>query len=450
MAQMNNKVYPTAIAFSLYIHGFTLYFTLTGLVGIQATILTAAYQVFSLLLVVSALLTDSKMRRQFFKIRFIDILYFSFIILFIVEFFISPNKSKFPEALIIYFTVYWSALVLARSLTFRQFKLICYATTCITLATCFINYGQVLTNRANWVNNGSRLAAGMSGNPINLGYTGAFSCLACIVFSIRAKSAVSRLLYLILSIVGFMVCGFTGTRSATLTCLGGFILISVYLLNIVSKTNKSFSKFTVNSVSIFSIILCGILIFSATTTGNLASGGSQLSVEESSPLALAIERGVDRISTIGQLDNDEERDASAQGRTELYALTWKTFQDNPILGTGLYSSKAAHNAFLQTASEFGLFGVLTFTASFVYLSIQMFATILKSLRIICSSTCNSPEKFIRSDYFLVACFAIIFWTQAVCLFSFHGDPYRNYLPIGSIGVLIAFLELNSQKINLDH
>lgn len=435
------KTYLSAIAFSLYIHGLTFYFTLAGFAKVQTTALTALYQILTLSIFGIVALFNAD--RKLFKVELIDVLYFFFMILFVLEYLFAPGRIYFPKSLAIYFSVYWGALVLARSLNFEQFKLTCYATTGITTVTSLINYGLVGSGSGNWVGNGSRLAAGASGNPIILGYTGAFAYLACFVLFIKVRSLVGKLVWLILSTIGFMVCSFTGTRSATLSCLGGTILIVIYSLNVIGKTNRALSRFALNTVSIAGIVLCGILFFS--TVISPTSANSLTASENSSPIVTALGQGVERISSISQLGNDEERDVSAQGRVDLYNAAWKAFQNNPIVGAGLYSIESAHNAFLQTAAEFGLFGVVTFVAPFVYLSIQLFRIVLRSLRSISSSSAHSPERFLNSDYFMIACFAIIFWIQAVCSFSFHGDPYRNYLPLGSIGILIAFLRLKQKS-----
>jgi O-antigen ligase len=285
------------------------------------------------------------------------------------------------------------------------------------------------------------LFAGASGNPIILGYTAGFTFLAALTMSMRSKSIPSRLIWLALSILGFMVCSFTGTRSALLSCMVGAILLLTYFLNIVGKTVRSSFRFFSSSVSVAGIILALLLIFLPATN----SSSANVSFQESSPVIVALENGISRLDTLTKVEDDQERDASAEARTKIYANAWSLIQESPVLGSGLYSAGMAHNAGLQIMADFGILGVATFTVPFLYLTYVVFKKPLRDLIWVGRFPSLSPQAFIRSDTFLINCFMFIMWLQVMFGFSFHGDPYRNSTAISTLGLLSAFSHLSQRE-----
>jgi O-antigen ligase len=438
---MNWKPYLLAILVAFYSQGLTLYFALAGgILGIQSTALTAAFQIFLLLGMAWIIITTPTYRKRLFKINLIDLLYLFFIVLLVADFAFPGQQSSIPDGLLIYVSVYWPALILVRALGFLEIKIFCVSAISIASTTTVLMYGQVMAGTAVWLQ--GRLVASISdvtgsGNPIILGYTGGFAFLAGIVMLMWAKSLIGKLSWLGISVLGLMVCSFTGTRSAMLSCLLGAVLLMAYFLNVISRKGSSSFRFFSNTISSAGIIVLALVFLTPVPSSTQASSGPQ----DNSPVVAALEQGLKRFDTLSNINDDQERDASAEKRTEIYASTWELMQKSPILGSGLYSAGMAHNAFLQIAADFGLLGFITFIAPFLYLTYAVFRNPLNDLSRVGKFPTVSPQAFIHSDKFLIDCFMFILWLQVMFAFSFHGDPYRNSAGVCTLGLLSLFSRL---------
>ncbi|MGG6269234.1 O-antigen ligase family protein [Leptolyngbya sp. AN10] len=438
---MPKKAKIAAIALATFVHGLTLYFAVAGILGIHTTILTAIFQIGTLLIGLYYTLYNPEARRKLFRIGFFEILYFAFMILIGFDLVTMKDQSNLPDNFVIYTSVYWFALILLRSLSFDQLRIFCYVTTCLATLTSSILFVQVITGSASLVDNGGRLSVGTSGNPIIAGYTGAYCCLASLILWIKSPPD-QKLFWLACSAPGFFVCVSSGTRSATLSLVLAGGLIGLYVLNIVTKSGKTFTRFLSNTFLVAGIL--GMLLILAPLASNPASANSKA---DRSPLEVVVENGNQRIQILVQMfTGGGGGDMSIQGREALYATAIEAINDNPVFGKGLYAAGGAHNVFLQVTAEFGLLGVITFILPFLLLIYQVFNTLTSAIASTSSWSYHTASKFLRSDYWMVSSFAVVMLVQGISMFSFHGDPYRSYLPIASIGILIAFLRLNHRSL----
>jgi hypothetical protein len=439
---MKQKSKWAAILLGVYAHGLTLYFTLTSLIGVSSSILTGIFQVALISIPLILIITDKQSKRKLFRIGIVDALYIAFVAMFVYDLIFPSPTAIFPANLAIYFCVYWLALTLIRSLTFNQFKVFCYAANVAASVTSLILFVQVSTGSAALVNNGERLAAGASSNPILVGYTGAFAFLSSLILWITGKTS-GKAIWLLVGVPGLFVCTLSGTRSATLSMLASGFLLGVYVLFILLSSNKTSSRFFSNLTLVAGIFLFGLLTLDPVMA--LMSPGKPS--DKPSLISTAIEKGIGRIDILFRVADGGSGDMSIQGRQAIYQQAWETFLKNPVWGNGLYSSGSAHNAFLQVATEFGMFGTLAFTLPLLYLAYQLFKTVVaNAMQIDPRKSFLGPQRFLRSDYAMMTGFSIVFFIQALCMFSFHGDPYRSYLPVCSIGVIIAFVRLSKREI----
>ncbi|NJK52905.1 MAG: hypothetical protein HC936_08905 [Leptolyngbyaceae cyanobacterium SU_3_3] len=166
--------------------------------------------------------------------------------------------------------MYWTALCLLRSLTFAQFCLLCPISSAISVLTSLILLGQVFTGSAQWADNGGRLVAGTSGNPILAGYTGAYAFLSCIVMWLTGRYAGNPIL-LALAVPGFLVCSFSGTRSATLSIMLSGVFVILYTVNLLLASNKTAGKLISNLVTYSGIGLTSILLLSPISSAMTSS-----------------------------------------------------------------------------------------------------------------------------------------------------------------------------------
>ncbi|KAM3094358.1 O-antigen ligase family protein [Phormidesmis sp. 146-35] len=435
----------SAVLLSLYLHGLTFYFCITGFsAGLQSSALTAAYQLtlVGIPLVIALFVKDC--REKLLRLEPIDLLYLLFVILFLYDLREGRFAAEFPENLVIYFSLYWTSLAVARSLTLKQFKLVCQVSNLITILTSSIILAQVITGTANWADHGRRLVAGASNNPIILGYTGAYAFLTSLILAMRAKYP-WNLVWLVVSLPGLSVCLSTGTRSALLSIFLGGAFVAIYSLKVLARSNKSLSRVVLNGFIVVTLVFSFSLASESFVPAARGGGPS----EKASPITVALESGLERVSSFTQiLTGGGSQDRSTQQREVLYQTAWEGFMQNPMTGNGLYSAHAAHNAFLQVSTEFGLLGVVTFVVPFIYIFYRMIQVIFimkPDVRRVIKSF-PTPEQFLNSDYATISSFCIVIFAQAVCMFSFHGDPYRSFLPITSIGVLIAYLRLGKRAI----
>ncbi|MBD1845994.1 hypothetical protein H6F89_21780 [Cyanobacteria bacterium FACHB-63] len=432
-----------AILFGLHMHGLTLYFTLSSLSGVHSSTLTAGFQLLTIAIPFCINLYHRETRRKLLRFELIEVLYFVFIALFLADYYGSDKlqRENFPENLLIYFCVYWFALMVGRSLTLPQLKLVAHTTNRLAILASSILLAQVATGTAMWADHGRRLVAGVSGNPIAVGYTGAYAFLSCLVMWLAAKPA-AKGMWLGLSVPGLLVCVFAGTRSATLTLFVGGALLAVYFTRVVSQSSQIATKTAANTM-----LVVGLVLMLAIGSAPFMSASNATTAKNPSLMDKAINNGMTRIDALFRVAGGESsNDGSIEGRKGMYEAAATTFAKKPLTGNGLYSSYAAHNAFLQVSTEFGILGILSFVAPFMYVMYRVLNAVLQTATKVQQATHRiNPERFIRSDFSLVTCFAIVVFVQAVCLFSFHGDPYRNYLPLCSTGALLAYLRLSKQE-----
>lgn len=437
---MSKNAKIAAIALATFVHGLTLYFAISGALGVHTTVLTASFQLGSILIGLVFTFYTPESRRKLFRFGFFEIFYCAFIALLIYDLVTIPDPLVLPSNFAIYTSVYWFALILLRSLSFSQLKIFCYVTTCLAALTSLILLVQVVTGTATWVDNGNRLAVGTSGNPIIAGYTGAYCCLASLILWIKSPSS-QKLFWLACSAPGFFVCVSSGTRSATLSLFFAGGLIGLYVLNILMKSGKMFSRFLSTSFVLASVLV--LLLVLAPLSSERAGATNKA---ERSPVETAVENGNRRIQALVQMFSGGAGDMSIQGRESMYTSTIAVFNQNPVFGKGLYSAGGAHNVFLQVAAEFGMMGILTFIVPFLMLTYQVFNILRSAIASTSSWSYQAASKFLRSDYWMVSSFAVVMLVQTLSMFSFHGDPYRSYLPIACLGVLIAFLRLNHRSL----
>lgn len=439
---MQRQVILAPLFLALYYPGITLYFTLTGLAGIQTTILTAVYQVGLLSLSLWAILLVRKSRQKFFTIQLTDGLLIAFLIMFLYDVLFSKHEQPLQSNLFLYFGVCWFGASVARSLTFDQFKIFCRISSMIACITSLALALQVLAGGAAWVGNGSRLAAGASGNPVLAGYTGAFAFLSSLVFFTVSKSSFKPF-WLIAGMAGLFVCTSSGTRSATVSMVTAGVFIVIYTLGILFGSNKATANLFSNT-----FIVVGAFLFLSLMLPPMLSSSTASTTTDPSPLISVLENATTRINALFQVAEGGRGDLAIQERQGFYTTAWEIFIKNPIWGGGVYAAGNAHNAFLQVASEFGILGIVTFVLPLFYLGYRAFQAALHNLtKVSLLSPSNRSLPLIKSDYSVMTCFAIIFFLQAMSLFSFHGTPYTNTFPVFSLGLLIAFSRLKRTDIS---
>ncbi|MEP0916924.1 O-antigen ligase family protein [Leptolyngbya sp. DQ-M1] len=438
MNELSFKAKLIAILLACYVHGLTFYFSVSGLVGARTTLLTAIFQVTLVTIPFVLIVLTRAPRQRLFRVSFVELFYLAFVAMFLVDYMTIKDKSTFPENLLIYFGVYWTALCLMRSLTFAQFRLLCPASSAIAVFTSLILLVQVLTGGAQWADNGGRLVAGTSSNPILVAYTGAYAFLSCLVMWLTGRYAGNPLL-LVLMVPGFLVSSFAGTRSATLSVLVSAAFVVIYTVNLLMSSNKSAVRAISNFLLYSGVGLASLLMLSPLSAATSSSNA------EISPVERALTNGFQRIDILFKLiTGSGGGDRSIQGREAMYSGVSSLFFRSPIWGHGLYSYGSVHNAFMQVAIEFGIFGIITFVLPFLYLAFRVMQIALSPAKQ-CADARQSPSQFVKSDYAMMTCFTVVFLFQSICLFSFHGDPYRNYLPIASVGLMIAFLRFSRRE-----
>jgi hypothetical protein len=144
----------------------------------------------------------------------------------------------------------------------------------------------------------------------------------------------------------------------------------------------------------------------------------------------SFEKVWDRISQVFVIGTDRVKDASILSRYESYDHAIDVFLAHPILGGRFYAGGYVHNAWLQSASDFGLVGILTFSIPFLYLGYDWIRQVQISI--------SSQKDYFKSEYWMVSIFVGIIFLESACMSSFHGDPYRSHFILCPIGVLIAF------------
>lgn len=424
------KLITSALIFSMYFQGLGLYFYITGVINFKPTWLTAAYQIFLLLTFLLLVLSLKDSRHNLLNIKFIELIYIAFFL--IVNFDIqspsSPGAIR-PENLSIYFIVYSLSLALARALTFEQLTLVCYFTNFISVITSNLLVLQFLMGSSSFLV--GRLFIGSSGNPILAGYVGAYAFITSIILFEKSNSLLMRLLFIAASIPGLIVAMLSGTRSSlifiAICIIIGFMMtlvikIKAYLYS-CGKTLirlETGLAFCLNGSFIILIIMFLSPVF---PTDNPVF---------SSIFGTAFGRA-DQLLLIG---SEQVKDNSLLERYSFYQQAIKNFSDSPIFGRGIYSSGYVHNSFLQSASDFGLIGVITFVLPFFYLGYQVF----KNLK---NNVFQRNIDYFKSNHWMINTFSVVMLIESICISSFHGDLYRSAIPLCVLGMLISVSRFNT-------
>ncbi len=431
----------SSLAIGIYFQGLQLYFYLTGLINFKPQWLTAFYMISLLIITFYGLFILKDNRKKLFNLGFLEICYLLFYILVLIDYryFITKNYD-IPDFMIIYFTVYSFSLFISRALFFRQIKIIFYSTNILTFVTSILLLHQLLSGSASFTADGVRLVAGSTNNPINTGYLGAYCCTTSLIIFFTNKLKISGKIYSFLAcITGFYITILAGTRSAFIFC--GISIFFILLASIWSKIFFLHQNMKIiyqnNLINIFLIILFGITLIFFTLSSSITDslwGTNNLWIQNLSDQ-------FSRLSTISSIffgDEYTKLDDSASGRVILYKNAISIFIQNPIFGGGVYSAGYVHNAFLQSASELGMLGLLTFSIPFFYLGLLCIKNFWRI-------NLSSEFYYKNSDYWSINLFCVILFVQATCQWSFHGDPYRSYIPLCSIGLLMSYFKLPALK-----
>lgn len=428
-----NNLLLSSFFFSLYLQGLALYFYITGAAGIRSSIVTGIFQFGSLLLFVLLSLKIRESQQKLQHIEAIDLLLLAFAGAVILDITVTKLTYKLPENILIYFTTYMFALVVARCLTLKHLKAVFQISTAIATLTAILLYIDFSRGAAIAVNNDSRLAIGNSGNPIEAGNVGAYAALMCLFMSLQAKKLLSKLSLLALMAPGTLVASLSGTRSAVLSIAVGsaFVVGSTFFLQIKGISSR-LRKFSVSTFLYYFLVLLLII-----TVPMISSPAASSSTPKSS--GFSIDKALKRVSNIPFLNN-QAPDASVKGRYELYDNAVKEASKNPIWGGKLYSVGFAHNAFLQVFAEFGLFGLVTFTLPALWVFWRYIQIAWAGLQ--------QRSSYFNTEQWTATVFVGLLLIQALFQLLFHADPYRSYFPPCVIGIGIAFSRLGLDKKSL--
>lgn len=440
---MRAKITISALLFSLYFQGLDLYFYITSLINFKPIWLTGLYQILLLTLLLFSILFIPNSRKKLFSIELSEILYASFFGLVILDLIFFKNNFLVPENLIVYFSVYSFSLVLARGLTFEQLKLVCYFTTFIAIVTSFLLLLQFINGTASYTKDGVRLVTGLAGNPINTGYLGAYTFLSSLTLLIKSTSLLAKSLFFSTSLLGLSVAIFSGTRSSFIFIILGFIVLmsTSFILNIKNNEFSSDANFDpiIYKNKIFLSLKSSFFYFGLSLSIILLIFTFDKIKFYLIYFIALVENPWNRINDHLLFIFTQNRvsplvlDKSTMERAEFYKDSLHVFLRHPILGGGLYSTGTTHNAFLQSASDFGIFGIITFCLPFIYLGYRVFTLLISNV--------FYKSNYFRSNYWMINIFCLIIFLESFCLFCFHGDPYRNYIALCGMGILISFCRL---------
>ncbi|MBW4441691.1 MAG: O-antigen ligase family protein [Plectolyngbya sp. WJT66-NPBG17] len=422
-----NKLVLSAFFFSLYLQGLSAYFYLTGALHIRSSILTGVFQIGSLLIFVGLSIGIRESSRKLKHVQLLDLLLLAFSIAAILDMTVTHLAYQLPDNILIYFITYTFSMLVARCLTLQQLKIVFQISAVLATITAILLYADFLRGTAIAVNNDSRLAVGNSGNPIEAGNVGAYAALMCLFMSLRAKELVSKLALLALMLPGGAVATLSGTRSAVLSiAIGGMFVVGTTLFLQLKGIGSRLRQFSVSTFLYYLLVLLLLI-----TAPMLSSPSSAHSTK-----GFSIDRALSRVENIPLLSN-QGPDASVAKRYELYENATKAISKNPLWGGRLYSVGFAHNAFLQVAAEFGIFGIVTFV-------LPTFWVIWRYLQILWIGL-QQRSTYFNSDQWLVTVFVGLLIIQALFQLLVHSDPYRSYFPPCVIGIAIAFSRLGLDR-----
>lgn len=425
---MRLKLILSSLIFSLYFQGLDLFFCIVSFINFKPTWLTGLYQIGLLITFFFITLSEKNSRRLLFKVGFPDVLHLCFFGLVLLDINLSNLNYSIPEDITIYFTVYSFSLFLGRALNFQQLKWVCYFTNFIGVFTCFLLLLQIITGSASYANHGTRLVTGLAGNPINTGYIGSYTFLSSLILSLKFKDPLLKIAFAIFSIPGIIISFLSGTRSANIFTFLGLTLIVFMFFWVNFITFIDFKKKNFFSKSLTLKFCLGFALFILVSV--LIDPELLQNFYEPEALSLfSFEKAWSRISQLFLVSSNQVTDKSILSRFKFYENAINIFLENPVLGGEFYSAGYVHNAFLQSASDFGILGIVTFILPFLYSSYQCLEILISNL--------TYKKNYFGNDYWMISVFSVIFFLEATCLFSFHGDPYRSYIPLCIFGVLIS-------------
>jgi hypothetical protein len=439
LIQKNANKLPI-IALAFYFQGLQLYFYITGLFNFKPVWLTAFYQIGLLLLTLWGVVRNSATRKKLVNFGYLEISYLIFYMLFVLDllFFRTNSFNKIPDFALIYFTTYTCSLLIAKALSLDRIKLFLPISNLISSVTCILLLLQFFSGSASLVGGGVRLATGATGNPINTGYLGCYCTVTSLILLLanHRKNIYTKLYYLVSMLAGLYVGVLAGTRSpiiylviSTLT----IILVKLWLSIFANKTNSSLRKF-MKTNSLFLLGLMFALVVSIIIFPNILASGQE------SLLSNLGER-LSRLNTIWEMFSTERVsgiDRSVSDRVSVYQLALKIFLENPVYGGGIYSAGTVHNAFLQSATELGILGIVTFGLPCAYLGLFCFKKLI-------TIGCDRDAFDNHNSNWVVSIFCWTLFVNAMCIWLFHGDPYRGYLQFLIAGILIAYSKTNIGK-----
>jgi O-antigen ligase len=428
----NTKALWSAFFISLYLQGLSLYFYITGLLKIRASFITGLFLLGTPLTFLLISWGIKECRQKLLQFGFIEFLCLGFVILFFYDLANNPYYVRLPVNMGFMFATYYFAFFVARGLNFKQFKYVCYFTTFFALFSSLILGESFLSGTATSVANGSRLSVGDSGNPIEVGHLGSYAAAASLMMSLLAKRLPIKLLLLAAIIPATLVTMLSGTRSAVITLAISIVIILGTTIWINLKNSGSILKrLSVTAVIYYTVLLLGIgmLPFASGLTGG---GGG-----EAGKSGFNLSGTLHRVSLILTLTEEKQEDDSINSRRTLYDQAAKSIVENPLTGTKLYSNSFVHNAFLQTTSEYGIMGTVTYAVPVLWL----IGYLLNVARL----GIKQGAPYFRTDAWMITMCMLLFSIQIIAIMCFHADPYRTYLVPPTIGMLIAFSRLGLQE-----
>ncbi|GAB4300399.1 MAG: hypothetical protein Fur0025_40030 [Oscillatoriaceae cyanobacterium] len=200
-----------------------------------------------------------------------------------------------------------------------------------------------------------------------------------------------------------------------------------------SINRLKFAGFEARIMKIF--LVAGILII-----GIMGLWDSSLINSNTASIIMPFKKSWSRISQVFLIGSNQVTDHSITERYSLYERGFNVFADHPVFGGQVYSAGSVHNAFLQSASDLGILGIITFVIPFMYFGVFYLSTVL-------SHAIKLQAVYWKSDLWMVDSWAGFVLFESGCLFCFHGDPYRTYISICGIGILIAFTKLSFLRLS---
>ncbi len=425
---MKTKVIWSSFFLSLYLQGISLYFYVTGATGGRTSALTGVFQLGSLLMYVLISWNIKECRQKLMQFGFLEVLCLGFVGLFTFDFVNNPYWLHLPENVLARFSLFTFALFVARGMNFSQFKYTFYFTAFLSVLTSCLLLGGLLNGSASAVADGSRLSVGDSANPIDIGHLGSYAASASLLLSILANKLGVKLFFLLTTIPAVLVTVLSGTRSAviSLSIAIFFTLITTLLMNL-KGAGSLLKRISITSIIYYTVIIIGVgfMPFISAPSGEISAAPGKHGFD--------LNRTLTRISLITSVGGEKQKDASFQERYTLYDQAIKAVTEKPLVGTKLYSNGFVHNAFLQTAGEYGVLGFVTYALPLIWVLIHLVNVIRLSLK--------QGAPYFKTDAWMITSFTALLFIQAIMIMCFHSDPYRTSFTPGVIGVMIAFSRL---------